>query len=382
MLKLIKKLIILFGFLIISFTIHAQNTTENRFKFIEVKSQYGSFLYADNALGNSGLLDQSYGGVTVKLGWQPTDPNQWASRYGYPSYGIGLYSGFLGNSKVYGNPNAIYGFMNFPISKSHRRNVFSIEPSVGLTYNLNPFDSKENPLNEAIGARVAVYFNIDLGFAYKFTRELDLLYGVDFSHFSNGSTYQPNNGLNLYGINLGLRYHYNATQFKTSKDPFTNNVLPARFELPNKSAIDSTKEKYISVYFAGGIAQRKADQGTNTLYGTFSTVLDYEHHFNEMHAMTGGMDVFFDNRLRDFETSDRLHYGVHVGYDFKFYRLAVKFQIGTYLGDDKDKGAFFMRPSLRYNFNKRMFVQVGLKTRAGGSADYIEYGIGFKPFKW
>ena len=186
--------------------------TGNNFKFIEIKSHFGSFLKSDTALGNSGLLDNGYGGITVKLGWQPTDPQGWASRYGYPSYGVGFYSGFLSDAEVFGNPNAIYGFIKFPISSANRRHVFAIEPSLGLTYKLNPYDSQENPLNEAIGARAAVYFNIDLGFTYKWTRELDILYGFDFSHFSNGSTYKPNNGLNLYGLNLGLRYNYNANE--------------------------------------------------------------------------------------------------------------------------------------------------------------------------
>ncbi len=366
-----------------SMYVAAQSETNNRFRYIELKTNYGSFLYSDNKLGNAGLLDQSYGGISLKLGWTSSDPEGWASKYGYPSYGIGLYSGFLGNAKVYGNPNAIYGFIRFPITDSSRRNVFSIEPSLGLTYNLNPFNSVENPLNDAIGARMAVYFNLDVGFTYKWTREVDILYGVDFSHFSNGSTFTPNNGLNLYGINLGIRYHYNANQFKTNNDPYNNEeLLPVRFKRPSKTTIERNREQMISVYLAGGVSQRDEDEGTNTLFGTFSAVFDYEFHFNEMHGVNAGVDFFYDNRLQQFDTSNRYHYGAHIGYDFKFYKLAVKFQLGTYLGDDKNKGAFFMRPALRYNFNKSVFAQVGLKTLAGGSADYIEYGIGFKPFKW
>lgn len=356
---------------------------EKKLKYIELKANFGSFLYSDNALGNAGLLDQGYGGINLKLGWQPTDSTSWASRYGYPSYGIGLYSGFLGNARVYGNPNAVYGFIRFPITSSDRRNIFAIEPSVGLTYNLNPFDAEDNSVNEAIGARMAVYFNIDLNFTYKWTRELDLIYGVDFSHFSNGSTFTPNNGLNLYGINLGMRYHYNPAQFKLNNDLYINdNLLPARFRRPSKTKLTEENTNAISIYVAGGVSQRDSDAGTNTLFGVGSLVLDYEHHFNEMHALTGGIDVFYDNRLVEYETSDRLHYGIHAGYDFKFYKLAIKFQIGTYLGDDKNKGAFFMRPALRYKFDNKIFAQVGLKTLAGGAADYIEYGIGFSPFNF
>jgi len=29
-----------------------------------------------------------------------------------------------------------------------------------------------------------------------------------------------------------------------------------------------------------------------------------------------------------------------------------------------------------------MYAQVGLKTLAGAAADWIEFGVGFKPFNW
>ena len=356
--------------------------TGNNFKFIEIKSHFGSFLKSDTALGNSGLLDNGYGGITVKLGWQPTDPEGWASRYGYPSYGVGFYSGFLSDAEVFGNPNAIYGFIKFPISSANRRHVFAIEPSLGLTYKLNPYDSQENPLNEAIGARAAVYFNIDLGFTYKWTRELDILYGFDFSHFSNGSTYKPNNGLNLYGLNLGLRYNYNANEPNAKNDLYATNKLPSRFNRPQRSKTDTISNSTIAVYLAGGVAQNDALIGTDVLLGTFSGVIDYEYLFNEKSAVTGGIDFFYDNRFRNRNAANRWLTGVHAGYDFRFYKFAIKMQIGTYIGDNKGKGAFFMRPALRYTITKTIFAQVGLKTLDGGAADYIEYGLGFKPFSW
>ncbi len=355
---------------------------KNKFKYIEPKFHFGSFLKSEDILGNSGLLDNGYGGVTIKLGWQPTNTEGWASRYGYPSYGVGFYSGFLSDAEVFGNPNAVFGFIKFPVSNSSRRNEFSIEPSLGLTYKLNPYNSQTNPVNIAIGARAAVYFNLDFGFTYKWTREMDLLYGFDFSHFSNGSTFQPNSGLNLYGLNVGLRYNYNAAQSKNNKDLYSNDVLSARFKRPPTQPARKERGNQVVVYLAGGVAQSSAMAGTNNLLGTFTGVIDYEHQFTEKHSATGGVDFFYDSRIPDKKPSDRWMTGVHVGYDFRFYRFALKMQIGKYIGDDKGKGSFFMRPALRYDISKRIFTQVGLKTLDGGAADYIEYGIGFRPFSW
>lgn len=359
-----------------------EHNKANKFRYLALKTHFGAFLKSENTIGQSGLLDHGYGGVTIKAGWQPTDSEKWSSRYNYPSYGIGFYTGFLSDAQVFGNPNAIYGFIRFPLSKPGSKNVFAIEPSLGLTYKLNPYNSETNPINDAIGARMAVYFNLDFGFTYKWTREVDFLYGIDFTHFSNGSTYKPNSGLNLYGIHVGLRYNYNQTQKEVNNDIYSNDVLAARFKRPFRSPIHRVCERTISVYIAGGVAQSDELMGTDVLMGVFSGVVDYEYKFNEMHGISAGADIFYDNRFRDRNAVDRIMPAIHAGYAFSFYKLDVKIQVGTYIGGQKGKGNFFMRPALRYHVNKHIFTQIGLKTLDGGKADYIEYGIGFKPFSW
>ena len=371
------------AFILLLFYFGNSQSPSNKFRFIEVKSNYGSYLYTGNALSDAGFLDAGYGAINVKIGWQSSIPESWATYYKYPNYGIGLYSGFLGNAQVFGNPSAVYGFIDFPIGNPNKRNKFSIEPSLGITYDLQEFNAEENPLNDAFGAKAAVYFGLDIGFEYRFTRELDLIYGIDFTHFSNGSSYQPNLGLNLFGINLGIKYHYNAAQRLLDNDPYTENLLQARFKTPEKTKLSKINENSISVLLATGGKQTSEDGGTGRQFGVFSGILDYEHRFNEMHGANIGFDYFYDNTLREFENAaDRTAIGVHAGYDFNFWKMALKVQIGTYLTDDLGKGAFFMRPAIRYNINKTLFAQFGLKTLDGGAADYLEFGFGFKPFKW
>lgn len=43
---------------------------KNIFKYLEIKTHFGAFIKSEDALGNSGLLDNGCGGVTMKLGWQ------------------------------------------------------------------------------------------------------------------------------------------------------------------------------------------------------------------------------------------------------------------------------------------------------------------------
>ncbi|MGI9548153.1 MAG: acyloxyacyl hydrolase, partial [Flavobacteriaceae bacterium] len=304
--------------------------------------------------------------------------------YGFPTYGIGWYAGFVGDPEVFGNPNALYGFIRFPISKPTRRNEFGIEPQFGLTYDLKPYDPASNPLNDAIGAHMAVYFALNFGWTYKWTRELDLTYGLDFTHFSNGRMYTPNYGLNMFGINLGIRYHYNADQRRLDKGPNPEKILQARYQrsrkTPNKKV---EKNQSVNVYLAFGTVQSTLDAGTKTRYGVFSGVLDYQYKFNNMHGATAGFDYMVDNSLVKDNPMDPDKYmiGFHAGYDFMFWQLTFGVHLGGYLSDARGKTSYFSRPHLRYDITDRIYAQIGLKTE-GFAADWVEWGFGFRPFKW
>ena len=352
-----------------------------RFRTIQFTGHSGGHLYSGQNLQEQ--VVNGYGSLTAKYAWQSKDPEVWGP-YGYPSYGFGFYAGFVGDPQIFGNPNALYGFIRFPISKPSRRNEFAIEPSFGLTYNLNPFNPETNPLNDAIGARMAVYFAVNFGFAYRWTREMDIVYGIDFTHFSNGRTYTPNYGLNMLGLNLGLRYHFNADQRKIDKGVFPDQLIQARYDRVRKSSNRKLdKNNSINVYLALGTVQSTQDAGTKTRYGIFSGVLDYQHKFNNMHSVTAGVDYMVDNSLAVDNPDDPEKYmvGIHAGYDFMFWRMTIGVHLGQYLTDSRGKNSLYTRPSLRYDINDWLYAQVGLKTE-GFAADWVEYGIGIRPFKW
>lgn len=355
---------------------------EGRFRTLEIRGHSGGHMYSGNTLTSK--LESGYGAVEVRYAWQSKDEEIWG-KYGYPSYGVGFYAGFIGDPEIFGNPNALFGFMNFPISRPTRRNQFNIEPSLGLTYSLQPFDPENNPLNDAIGARMAVYFNLNFGWAYQWTPEMDITYGIDFTHFSNGRTFTPNYGLNMFGINVGLRYHYNADQHRVEKGMYPDRRLQSRYLRKQKSPNEKVdKNQSLNVYAALGTVQNLDDAGTDTRFGTFSLVLDYQYKFNNMHSVSAGVDYFVDNSLKESypEGNGQTNLiGVHAGYDFMFWRFTVLLHGGTYVTDNLGKNALFLRPAIRYDINKWAFAQVGLKT-IGAAADWVEFGIGFRPFRW
>ncbi len=358
--------------------------TENagRYRTLEIRGHSGGHMYGGETLTSK--LESGYGALEVRFAWQSRDEEIWG-KYGYPSYGVGFYSGFLGDPDVFGNPNALFSFINFPVSNPSRRNQFAIEPSLGLTYNLNPYDPENNPLNDAIGARMAVYFNLNFGWAYQWTPEMDITYGIDFSHFSNGRSFTPNWGLNMFGINVGLRYHYNAAQHRIDKSAYPESKLQNRYLRSRKTPNEKVSENNsLNLYGAIGTVQTEEGAGTDTRYGTVSLVLDYQHKFNNMHSVSVGVDYFVDNSLKETNPNQdgkTSLVGIHAGYDFMFWRFTTLLHGGTYITDNLGKDALFLRPAIRYNINKWAYAQVGLKT-LGFAADWVEFGIGFRPFRW
>jgi len=387
----LKQLLLLTGIGLFAISAYAQKklvsfeevkTIDNygRFRYIEVKGHSGYHLYNGTALTEA--VKSGYGAVEVRYAWQSKDSTGWVSESGYPSYGVGYYSGFIGDPEILGKPHALFGFINWQLSRSEKRNVWEVNPSLGLTYNLRPYDNDENPDNDAIASPFALYFNLSFGAAYKVTRELDLVYGVDFTHFSVGRITVPNLGLNMYGVNLAFRYHYNADQKFIDNDTYSRDILPARYRRPGKKKNSRIGENSIETYFGFGSVQNPEDQGTSKRYTVFSGVLDYRYKFNTMHGISVGFDYFYDESLKVEYPDDTDLLGLHIGYDFMFGKFTTRFQFGAYLEDDKDKESTYIRGAFRYDITPWLFAQIGLKTRDLSRADWGEFGIGFVPFRF
>ena len=122
--------------------------------------------------------------------------------------------------------------------------------------------------------------------------------------------------------------------------------------------------------------------GTDKRYFIFSSYFEYRHKFSMMHGLSLGLDYFYDESLKQFYPDDQDLIAVHAGYDFMFGKLSIRAQVGAYLEDDKGKKPVFMRAAFRYDITKWFFAQVGIKTRENFRADWVEWGMGFSPFRW
>jgi hypothetical protein len=109
-----------------------------KYRFIDIKLHSGMHLYSGQSLTTE--LQNGYGSLELRYAWQTKGNQEWQRAYAYPAFGIGWYTGYVGDVNTFGNPNALYGFATFFLGH-HKRHNFMIEPALGLTYNLIPFRS-------------------------------------------------------------------------------------------------------------------------------------------------------------------------------------------------------------------------------------------------
>ena len=349
---------------------------QGKFMFLDIKGHTGYHLYLTEEL-SAEITDHHYYAGEIRLGWQSDGSKGWEHNYNYPSYGIGWYSGVIGDKEILGNPNALFGFISFPLSKQ-KKHVWVSEISLGIAYDLNKFDPNFNPKNDAIGSKIEAYFNYNFGGRYRLSESWDLLYGVDLTHMSNGRVKQPNRGLNMGGVNAGVSYHFGSVKdgpLLASKSSPVWYIRPV-FSKERDNDL-KTKETSRLVYFGMGTTQNREDEGSHKGYFNSSLVMEYQRFFHLKHGYALGLDLFYDGSLRPY-LDDPFMAAVHGGYDYRMSKLTMRFQLGTYLYAPDKKGGFFMRPALQYEIGEKWFTQLGVKTKNGIVADWVELGVGVR----
>jgi hypothetical protein len=356
--------------------------------FFQYKLHIGNHAYTGRTF--SEYLQSMTVGNELRLGWRTDGSEDWQKALNNPLFGVGVYGGNIGDPQFLGTPSGVYGFIHFPFLRSQRHH-FNGEIAAGLTYDLVSYNAETNPDNDAIGSSVAVYFNAHIGGDIIISRSLDLTYGVDLTHFSNGRTFTPNYGINIFGFNLGIRKNFNPIKKGVQLiDPgYEPNVRPILDRSPMSPA---PKSHDINFYASIGTVMYEIDGGRGPRYNTWTTYLEYARRYGHIGNVNVGLDFMYDGSIQEavnrdssnttpWQSSQNYFGGVHVGHSLFIERFNIETQLGIYTFKEVHyKGDWYMRVSLKYRFKNDMFAQIGLKTLNGGAADWIEWGIGYKLF--
>ena len=330
---------------------------------------------------------------------------------GQGAFGDQITYGFTVNLMDLGSDVAGYGIGSgaMLMAQSGRNGYFLF--GMGLGYLTQKFDAIENPKNVAIGSR----WNgtMQLGHHWELvswpgkkiaqSTQIEHLWKLNMEaglmHFSNANWSQPNFGINVPYLALGLKKSLVHSYFRPYNDKQRVGVHRTEIsdlrECPNRGwKHPSTYESCMgfdpklwlhSIGFRMGRRQIELDQRA-----TFTNVLlDYvaEHSTgNRNHRWRYGVNVFFDKSYTytKFGTNsdevgfkDYTEVALTIGHRWQFGRWGILADAGFYLYRPKDiKRSYYEGVGLSYHINPRLQAIARLKAHLS-TADYMEWGFSY-----
>lgn len=312
--------------------------------------------------------------VRAELGWQVPGSKEWHHLYRFPSYGIGLYLADFGSDEL-GTPVGAYGFFSWPFAGLSPRAELTTDIGFGATFGWNSFDPESNPFNRAIASSTTFYIDWGLLFRYYLTDRIDVYAGASFTHFSNGGTRAPNQGLNTVGPLAGIQYRFADRKTRPERRPPPE--LDSHWGLVLWGAGGSK-----NIELPGDSQSEGADRRQSFGVANLGTTLLFPLH--PMSTLRGGVDLTRDgsaNAPADPSTSDELALGLYGGYQQEIAKFSILVDVGYHVWRGRDDDlvpAAYQRIGWSYRFFRRWFAGIQVRFVDFRRADFIEWTVGYR----
>ncbi len=346
------------------------NAQLNKHTALQADFFYGNLLKHNPDVAH--LVKGHPSGVILSWNKPTTGENDWEQRLNYPDFGASFIYQDLKN-EVLGENYGLYGHYNFYFGdRTKDKNDFFVRLGAGLAYNTNPYDKEENSKNTAFGSHISASIYAMANYKRKITKNISAQTGLTFIHYSNGNTKAPNNGINLFGINVGVNYNFNPKEKEyqyheksTFKEPIKYNLI-----------------------LRGGA--NEADVINSGLYPFFTASFYADKRLSHLSAVQLGTDVFVSEFLKEYvkyknavdeennNPNEYVRVGIVAGHELFINKLSVITQLGVYVYDPVDfESVIYERIGLKRYFGQKWFGTVSLKAHAA-RAEAVEFGVGVR----
>ena len=334
-------------------------------------------------------IKDGYKGLEARIGFQTTGKELWEQFNNYPSYGFGIHYGDLvadPEDTILGNPFSAFMFYSAPRARFGRFSL-NTDLSIGLSYTTLIYDPVSNPFNDVVASHINLYFDFNVNLICMLSDRLDLKAGYGITHYSNGRIHMPQKGVNNWGWNMGLNYHFvQPGQKSLIESPEQKPSVRPEYihtEVPEHISFEE-----IQFMYAFGVVEHiPRGESDGAHYFTSSFTADYALAFCPRMAVTFGMDMLYDGSLakaikgippEEVTTFQKMYLGSHLGCHFFINRLTILCNFGTYfLQHSNDRGFWFMRAGGRVRLTDHLHAHICIKTKAGIRADWIEWGMAY-----
>lgn len=194
--------------------------------FLNLKLSGGQ-VFKTNDFVSGGNSIPFYGAASLKFGVSSIG-NRWQDiAYGMPYYGLGVYVADFGRKHDLGRPVSVYLLQGAMLAKISNRLTVNYEWNLGASFGWKKYDPFDNPENVAIGADLNAHVGAAVYLKWYLSPWLDLHFGADLTHFSNGAQRMPNKGMNMYSIFIEASYNFNRKHIREAYNP---DLVPPPYE--------------------------------------------------------------------------------------------------------------------------------------------------------
>lgn len=315
---------------------------------------------------------------SLMLSWSKTSDTTsiWRKRFNYPDTGITLTHQEFNNNKL-GNITGLSYFTSHYIRNRNAKNQFNIDAGFGFGYADRHFDFEKNNQNNSISS--AFVYHQYFKFNYRrpqMIKGLGLQTGLSFSHFSNASFKNPNNGINTIFLNVGLLYQpqKETIEYPSKQKPtFDTIARPWHVTISLKSGIHE-------IY--PGLGSKPFVSLGSFVSKRIRPLLDVQAGFDFSHSWAAKKQaefMYYAGYSEKDYIEDYKQIGVHAGFEQYFKALSIDVNVGYYLYDPLQlNGDFYERFGVQYQLKNSPFkVGLGLKVHLF-KADYVNLDVRFK----
>ncbi len=293
--------------------------------------------------------------------------NYWEKIYKYPQFGISLFYSTLGNKNVFGDEIALYPYfsiLSHPNKKLHIENRLGL----GLAYATRKFELSDNYENVAVGSHLNVHFRYHLGLQYDISPNLRVKTGINFHHFSNANMREPNLGLNMVSLSLGVSKALGKQEVRLTPETPT-------FHKSNQ---------FLAILSFGGKHTRALQ---SDVFPTVSVAFEANRKLSHTFHFGTGIDVFYDASTKtempmdeqiNFKPIDNFRTGIHISQALVYNKFSFILQEGLYLGlkDKVNQKLMYNKLILRYKFAPKFVAQLAVKSHLH-ILDFPECGFSY-----
>ncbi len=408
-----KRLILLFLTKVLCLNLIIASTPKNieigndRFA-IKVQSAMG--FYVDVHSNMKADIPSAPIGLMFGIEFPSSQQRPWQQYLMNPTVGLGMTYLNLGADR-YGHAAALYPYILLNCVRTKHFEM-KVKLAAGLAVVNEHWYTQEDQnvdhyydatTNAIFGCYLNAYLNAGLNLNFPITRNFAMNGEFGFIHMSNGRTYMPNVGANIFYGGVGMIATINPDE--------ENERKPIKFpNLPYKWSLNVT---------AAGGAQSADIEDHKFAVASLHTGAVYN--VCNWYSVGGGVDVFFNDAISkntrrnlyskhediNYTFSDKLRVGVAINNEFKFGMLTTIFDWGVYLynpsrnyyydyvrdnglvkrplfykssGPGNEEAFHYFRFGVKFQVWDNIYLQATCKTHMQ-IAEFVEFGINYQiPF--